>query len=905
MNNTANSIKQRLSLREPLQDSLDIVAQLSDVLTLKKCPTESDEAIAFLQKELEKVKVLFPTCTQFDREFTSIAFSIATGVGKTRLMGACVAYLYLQKGIKNFFILAPNLTIYDKLIEDFGNPAYRKYVFNGISEFVHNRPVIITGDNYAQQGNLFAESDIRINIFNIAKFNSDNKGSKKDGISLAPKIKRLSEYLGQSYWDYLSGLDDLVILMDEAHRYHADASKNAINELKPVLGIELTATPFDEKGKPFKNVVYEYSLAQALSEGKFVKNPAIATRKNFDRGAMTDKEVEIIKLEDAISIHQDTKNELEIYALNNQKKLVKPFILVVCKDIHHAKEVFDLVNSDEFYEGAYKGKALQIDSSTKKEEDIEKQFIGLESADNEIEIVIHVNMLKEGWDVTNLYTIVPLRAANAAILVEQTIGRGLRLPYEGKRTGVDKIDKLTVVAHENFDAVITAAKDPNSVLNKMSFVEIPIEDLSIKTEVVTSKPVIQHIFEQEQKKINLIEDKHVKQSSQNSLDAKKAIISVLPDFNSLPEVRKVEDLNKVEVKQKVIRQVEKNLSQGQLNLFKDDIVKEAEAIYERIVTEYKKNIIEIPRMDLVQGDVTASFNDFDLDTIDLNYQALEQEIIRMGLKDKIVETIKAKSSGSYGNPIKLIIAELIDYPEIDYDDNSDLLYHLATQAYDFIKENIGKPEELSQTIFQFKSAIAEKIYMQMKNHFELHAPDYIAPKVFPFVRIESWNFSALVNSGYRDYRDIITPVSFIPKYVFRGFEKACHFEYKFDSKAEQDLAFILEHDETVIKWIRPAPNQFRIYWDNNSKKYEPDFIVETEDTIYMIEPKSSDKMNDADVLAKKLAAERYCKHASEYTIQHGGKTWKYLLVPHNEISRIISLSYITAKYEHKVKIILN
>jgi type III restriction enzyme len=326
MNQTANYIKQRLSLREPLQDSLDIVAQLSDVLTLKKCSAEQDEASAFLQEELQKVKALFPTCTHFEREFASIAFSIATGVGKTRLMGACIAYLYLHKGIKNFFILAPNLTIYDKLIEDFGNPAYRKYVFNGISEFVHNRPVIITGDNYAQQGNLFVESEIRINIFNIAKFNSDNKGSKKDGISLAPRIKRLSEYLGQSYWDYLSGLDDLVILMDEAHRYHADASKNAINELKPVLGIELTATPFDENGKPFKNIVYEYSLAQALSEGKFVKNPAIATRKNFEKGALTDREVEIIKLEDAISIHQDTKNELEIYALNNQEKLVKPFI---------------------------------------------------------------------------------------------------------------------------------------------------------------------------------------------------------------------------------------------------------------------------------------------------------------------------------------------------------------------------------------------------------------------------------------------------------------------------------------------------------------------------------------------------------------------------------------------------
>ena len=54
-------------------------------------------------------------------------------------MGAIITYLYLAKGIKNFFILAPNLTIYEKLIKDFGDPAYSKYVFNGISEFVHNR----------------------------------------------------------------------------------------------------------------------------------------------------------------------------------------------------------------------------------------------------------------------------------------------------------------------------------------------------------------------------------------------------------------------------------------------------------------------------------------------------------------------------------------------------------------------------------------------------------------------------------------------------------------------------------------------------------------------------------------------------------------------------------------------
>jgi superfamily II DNA or RNA helicase len=75
---------------------------------------------------------------------------------------------------------------------------------------------------------------------------------------------------------------------------------------------------------------------------------------------------------------------------------------------------------------------IQVDSSVKEEETVQK-LLTVEQNDNPVEIVIHVNMLKEGWDVTNLYTIIPLRAANARTLIEQSIGRGLRLPY-GKRT---------------------------------------------------------------------------------------------------------------------------------------------------------------------------------------------------------------------------------------------------------------------------------------------------------------------------------------------------------------------------------------------------------------------------------------------------------------------------------------
>ncbi|MBS1750818.1 MAG: DEAD/DEAH box helicase family protein [Bacteroidetes bacterium] len=888
-----SNIKQRLSLRQPLQDALDITAAIADKVSLSKAAIDQDN---YLNNCLEAIQSVYPACTDFQREFPSVSFSIATGVGKTRLMGACIAYLYLEKGVRNFFILAPNLTIYEKLIRDFGDPSYHKYVFNGIAEFVHNRPVIITGDNYAQQGSLYAESEIRINIFNISKFNSDNKGTKKDGVSLAPKIKRLSEYLGESYWSYLSGLDKLVILMDEAHRYHADASKAAINELKPVLGLELTATPFDEKGKPFKNVVYKYNLAQALADGQFVKNPAIAKRKNFEKGNLTEKEIEIIKLEDAISVHQDTKVALELYAKTNKVKQVKPFILVVCKDINHATETYHFINSPEFYNGEFIGKVLQIDSSTKKEEDIEKQFISLEDVSNEIEIVIHVNMLKEGWDVTNLYTIVPLRAANAGVLIEQTIGRGLRLPYDGKRTGEDKIDKLTIIAHDNFDAVIAEAQNPNSILNKVSFVELDTAALNIKTEVVTAIPAIEQQLHQEQQKVDTITDVQQKQRAQNQLDAKKAIISVLPGLNKSSLVKNVQDLSKPEVKQEVIKRISETLNQGQGNLFALQILEDAEEEYETAVTAFRKNIIEIPRMDLVQGEIEVWFEDFDLDCSNINFKALDEEIIRMGLKDKQVETLGVRSSGSYGDPVNLIISELLNFPEIDYDDNAELLYKLATQAYEVLAQNLDGEKEIRKTVFQFKTIIATRIYDQMTAHFRLNEPEYIAPNVLPFTKIEQHNFSALAENGYRDYRDIISPVSLIPKLIFRGFIKACHFEYKFESKAEQDFAFVLENDTDVKKWLRPAPNQFRIYWHNNSRRYEPDFVVETEDTIYIVEPKSSANLKDADVLAKKAAAEKYCKYATEYNLKHGGKTWKYLLVPHNEISRTVSFRYLVSKF---------
>lgn len=195
-----NSISGRLSLRAPQRESLEALA--------RAIAATDDRMLAPMRDVpalLDMLKAEFPKLEDFERGFPSLCFALATGVGKTRLMGAFISYLHLAFGIKNFFVLAPNLTIYDKLIADF-TPGTTKYVFKGIAEFASYPPVVITGDNYEQRGAQFAGdllSSVRINVFNIAKITSEVRGGK------APRMKRLSEYLGDSYFNHLASSQTL------------------------------------------------------------------------------------------------------------------------------------------------------------------------------------------------------------------------------------------------------------------------------------------------------------------------------------------------------------------------------------------------------------------------------------------------------------------------------------------------------------------------------------------------------------------------------------------------------------------------------------------------------------------------------------------------------------------------
>ena len=897
MNPDVNAIANRLSLRTPQRDSLEILARVADSLALDRVVSgslklDSANALRTIQSE-------FKTVTDFERDFPSLCFALATGVGKTRLMGAFITYLFRQRLSRHFFVLAPNLTIYNKLIADF-TPNTPKYVFEGISEFATNPPELITGENYetgrgvrselvtGKTGDLFDMSPIHINIFNISKINSEVRGDK------APRIKRLSEYIGQSYFDYLAGLNDLVLLMDESHRYRASAGVRAINELKPIIGLELTATPHVETGGdtvPFKNVIYSYPLSAAMTDG-FVKEPAVATRENFNRDNYDDAGLEKLKLEDGVRVHENSKVELEVFARDNGRPIVKPFMLIVAKDTEHANNLHKVIEDDSFFGGRYKGKVITVHSNLRGEEKDEtvQQLLSVESRDNATEIVIHVNMLKEGWDVTNLYTIVPLRAANSKTLVEQSIGRGLRLPY-GKRVGVVAVDRLTIVSHDRFQEIIDEANKPDSIIRTGVVIGRDIPDRDLKVVEVTPVIVARiagDVSRPEQKPLF---------STEKEQAVAKATLDVIKQFERLPSSS---GLKSSETLQKLVEKVQLSVApvQGELAGVTEQV--NVAEVVAKTVDLYIENTIDIPKIVIVpKGTVTAGYRDFDLDLKGVHLQPVAKDILIAHLNDHA--RYRLISGDGIIPEEKLedyIVRGLIDFDDINYDEHADLLYKLAGQMVKHLQSYLQNEEDVRNVLQYHQAQLVNIIHSQMQDHYEEKAADYEAEVTKGFTTLRPGSYSIPVGEQPRDVRIPVEEKLMIRGMLFGGFKKCLYPAQRFQSDTERRFAVLLEDDADVVKWFKPGKEAFRIYLKGDDQ-YEPDFVVETKTAKLICETKMRKDIDSVDVQNKAKAAVKWCEHATIHEKQIGGKPWAYLLIPHDAVDEAKTIQGLAATFTLK------
>ncbi|MGD0958626.1 MAG: DEAD/DEAH box helicase family protein [Methylomonas sp.] len=899
-----NHITGRLSLRSPQAESL---LRLGRALNAAPEMLSHERDVMAVLSSLKSLGKEFASLEDFEREFPSLCFALATGVGKTRLMGAFIAYLHLAHGINNFFVLAPNLTIYNKLIADFTRNT-PKYVFKGIAEFAQQAPLIITGDNYDQSGAAINDQpmgffqDIRINIFNISKISSEMRGGKE------PRIKRMREVLGDSYFNHLANLSDLVLLMDESHRYRASAGVRAINELQPLFGLELTATPFVESTRgpaPFKNVIMDYPLARAMEDG-FVKEPAVVTQRNFDAKAHTAEEIEKIKLEDGVRLHETTKVELLTYARENSVNVVKPFMLVIARDTTHAAQLLSLIESDAFYEGRYRGKVIQVDSSRTgaEEEAMITRLLAVESVDEPTEIVIHVNMLKEGWDVTNLYTIVPLRAANARTLIEQSIGRGLRLPY-GKRTGVAVVDRLNIVAHDKFQEIIDEANRGDSPIRLQRVIlEAPnVDDRKVSVQVVSGTMTLLGLSNNPIVSVARpgTDDITVKGDEiSNPLvpafttDSERQAARVVMEVIAKYEVNRhlvptSHALLKPEVQKEILAEVAERLKPLQDCLFPVEGFDLA-VIVSKTTEIIVQQIIDIPRISVSPtGEVTTGFHTFKLDTGQLHLQPGEREIVGQMLRTNEQFTLAAEVGLIETRLEDYIVHALVDLDDIDYFTHAELLYDLANQMVQHLQSYLSEDEARS-VLDRDRRLIAREIRAQMLANFWEKATAYQVQVSRGFTELKPCNYTATSGQTAHHYRETVTELSRIKQMLFGGFARCLYPLQKFDSDTERRFAIILDRDS--LKWFKPAKGQFQIYYKLGAEQpeYVPDFVAETEMEVLMVETKARNDVNTEEVQAKADAAVRWCKHASDYGAEVGNKAWKYLLLPHDEITESRRLS---------------
>ena len=890
-------IEQRLSLRKPQKDSLEALDNVLDAVELKKN--------ADVQAQLSVVTRLFPKVTDFERPFMNLCFDLATGVGKTRLMGAFIAYLYKAYNIQNFLVIAPNLTVFKKLHADFTDTSSKKYVFRGIDVFSSNPPLIISGEEY-KYGDRGLFSPVTINIFNVDLLTAKDGGNKHllEELKTIARIRRMNENLGESYFEHMASLDDMVVIMDEAHHYRSEQRASAISELHPVLGIELTATPMrvlannnrnngnedeaidgDEKYL-FRNIIYRYDLASAMRD-KYVKEPCVATRDGFDiANYIYDNknpevnELDKLKLRDGIIIHENTRDRLKDYSFKFNKPLIKPFMLVVAPDTEYANRIFDFITSKDFCNGDYANgedhlKTILVHSKAKRgrvqddDETVNQSLLEIEKPNNTVEIVIHVNMLSEGWDVTNLYTIVPLRRANSPILVEQSIGRGLRLPY-GARTGESPVDRLTVVSHEHYAEVIRRAKIGEGIWKTTT-------------------------LGKDQGRSSTKIDKKFQPRIEEEITTGTVEGGDNPDM----EITKIA----WEIKQAA----DKGYDQGEtktINEYAATIIQSgmSKESVEKAVEQLKNLTFEIPDIRIKpKCSGFLSYNDFDLNTSKIPNKPIPNDL-RI---TEILDEDKSDGVNEKGNIVSVksacqgLLTKLVYYrSDSNYAGNEALFQKLVTQCCQYLQKTL-QDIDVCNILEKRREEIAGIIYKQLKEHIVYEKEEYEYEINNGYVKL---SVIECTMDQYETIRVYSTPLlpgekDKIGGMIFSGFKKCLYSQVKFDSDAEREFACVLEKSEEVKKWFRPLYSNFYIIFDNEGHKYHPDFLVETNNAKYICEVKADNQMDNQEVVMKMNAALTWCNAANQNAEKKAQLPWYYLLIPGSKIDKALTFGVACAKFQ--------
>ena len=411
---------------------------------------------------------------------------VATGGGKTKVMSLAVVWSFFHSLYedgsdlaRHFVIIAPNLTVYERLKDDFEN-----------ARIFHTDPLIPDEWKADFQVQVILQDDPggatttgTIYLTNIHRLyeSRENGSNQEQGSSsiFGPDVARARSLgTGESLRKRIASHPRFMVLNDEAHHLHdpelawvkAIASLDLQSRSKGNSGIcaqlDFTATPKHNDGSLFRHIICDFPLGEAVDAG-IVKVPVIG---QSDR--LTVKGGKGVPSTEKYRLHLQLgylRYEMEYERLNKTRK---PILFVMTEDTKAADEITAYLDTDQF--PLLKGRVLNVHTKVKgrvkkfirqgrevkefvesetgmKDEDLKalrEMSRELDSKDSKFRCVVSVMMLREGWDVRNVTTIVPLRPyrADSGILPEQTLGRGLRRMFPFQET----LEIVTVVEHPAF-----------------------------------------------------------------------------------------------------------------------------------------------------------------------------------------------------------------------------------------------------------------------------------------------------------------------------------------------------------------------------------------------------------------------------------------------------------------------
>lgn len=796
-----------------------------------------------------------------------LMLNLATGVGKTFVLAAFIEYLNRQ-GTRNVMVVTPGKVVQDKTIADLSHGSER-YI-NGFAQ----PPILVTPDNpqgftvaESSRGLFSSDNSSMVFVFNVQQLfppKDDGKTVATGQEAARRKTWRWQEEYG-SLMEHLRALDDLVVIVDEAHLFGNSAKvyRTALEELLPQATIGLTASP-DKKD----DIVYRYPLWRAIHDG-FVKQPVLVYRKSG-------YETEERQLQDAMSL---LALKEEAYAgwrtAHPEGRQTKPLLFVVCADVRHATETANRLRST-----AFAGDELAVLQVDNQHDDATTQVFlrYLDAEHSPIRIIVSVNKLREGWDTKRIAVLCTLRSMGSEVLTQQVMGRGIRLPF-GQLTGIDTIDELDIISHKSFVSLLKS----ENILQEFGIESNERPEAStvlappgqkINSQVTTDSIINNRSYE--------ADTEPVPEDTAQKIPKEETYLSSILGSRGMGDNEQIVSPNDVFTQVKVSinekfkdttflfpsTMMEKTIEPFELaDISTDDIIAAAKR------TKNTFEYLERTRIEVVDDSTgTAAIRGENTERVAVeSFHQSEREVTNELTRRVLTTGGISTDSENIAQLSRRIIPQFIANTGITQW-TEKAKFSAAEELYRLIQAKMRKAASQTRA-----KTLLLPIKLPIDQSFTLN----FGEKIFP--RLELTPQSTKASSGFQ-------------KRCFYGpWTKGLFDAASFDSfSGEYRLAELLNFDPDVLWWKRLYPHEHAVVAYTPQNDYYPDFVVKATDGMHwIIEGKSQKGEDDEIVQIKKEAAEKAIRLLAGHP-EYVNQSWGYLIAYEQDIVNADSLADLIA-----------